>query len=128
MTETPPEQKACETLAAELPFAKDGYALVDMGSGEAVIEIEMLCYRRQPAGLCRRRTATLIDTAMAYAVITACEGNTLDRRPTVHYLRPHTEGKFGTPKVCGGKDIPVSADGVKSRQAHRHSLSTYTNV
>src|SRR5690349_1483125 len=80
-----------------LPFAKlIGMRLVDMRPNEAVVEIEMRDDLRQPSGVLHGGvTATLIDTAMAFAVRTYLTDSeptaTIDL--TVHYLRPHLEGK-----------------------------------
>lgn len=119
-----------------LPFAKlIGMRLVDMRPDTAVIEIEMRDDLRHPGGILHGGvTATLIDTAMAYAVRTRLEPNTptatIDL--TVHYLRPHINGKFTcTAKVvrAGKRIFTVSAEvhneeGVLIATA----LSTYTKV
>ena len=79
-------------------------------------------------------TATLIDTAMAFAVITRLapdeKASTIDL--TVHYLRPHTEGTFTcTAKIVrGGRRIfTVSADVVNSDgKLIATGISTYTKL
>src|SRR5437763_16973397 len=79
-----------------LPFAQlIGMRLVDLKLDEAVISIEMRDDLRQPSGVLHGGvTATLIDTAMAFAVRTRLERTaataTIDL--TVHYVRPHLEG------------------------------------
>src|SRR3954463_5665315 len=79
-----------------LPFAKlIGMRLVGLKMDEAAIAIEMRDDLRQPSGVLHGGvTATLIDTAMAFAVRTRLELTdataTIDL--TVHYLRPHTAG------------------------------------
>ena len=97
MDETLSEEKkrrAAEVLHSN-PFSRlIGMRMVEMRPGEAVIEIEMRDELRQPHGLLHGGvTATLIDTAMAFAVITKLDENekasTVDL--TVHYLRPHTD-------------------------------------
>src|SRR5918993_1693137 len=81
----------------DLPFAKlIGMRLVDIRPNEAVVEVEMRDDLRQPSGVLHGGvTATLIDTAMAFAVRTYLTDTeptaTIDL--TVHYLRPHVEGK-----------------------------------
>ncbi|MBC7901678.1 MAG: PaaI family thioesterase [Saprospiraceae bacterium] len=129
------KQRAADSLH-NLPFAKMiGMELVDMRTDEAVIKIEMRDELRQPAGVLHGGvTATLIDTAMAFAVITRlAEGeraSTIDM--TVHYLRPHTEGTFTcTAKIvrAGKRIFTVSAD-VENEQGKliATALSTYTKV
>src|SRR5688500_15338065 len=90
------KQFAIQKLNA-LPFAKlVGMRLVDIRPNEAVIEIEMRDDLRQPSGVLHGGvTATLIDTAMAFAVRTYLTDTeptaTIDL--TVHFLRPHVAGK-----------------------------------
>ena len=129
------KQRAADSIR-NLPFAKMiGMELVDMRTDEAVIKIEMRDELRQPAGVLHGGvTATLIDTAMAYAVITRlAEGeraSTVDL--TVHYLRPHTEDTFTcTAKIvrAGKRIFTVSAD-VANEQGKliATAVSTYTKV
>jgi uncharacterized protein (TIGR00369 family) len=112
-----------------------GMRLVDMRPQEAVIEIEMRDDLRQPHGLLHGGvTATLIDTAMAFAVITVLnageKASTVDLN--VHYLRPHTEGKIScTARVikAGRRLLTVSADVVNEQnKLIATALSTYTKV
>ncbi|MBA2333419.1 MAG: PaaI family thioesterase [Acidobacteriota bacterium] len=129
------KQRAFDTLH-NLPFAKMiGMRLVHMGPNEAVIEIEMRDELRQPSGVLHGGvTATLIDTAMAFAVITRLaedeRASTIDL--TVHYLRPHTTGTITcTGKVvrAGNKIFTVSADVVNEQgKLIATALSTYTKV
>ncbi|MGI9056651.1 MAG: PaaI family thioesterase, partial [Pyrinomonadaceae bacterium] len=79
-------------------------------------------------------TATLIDTAMAFAVITVLtreeKASTVDLN--VHYLRPHLDGKiFCTAKIvkAGKRLLTVSAE-VTNEQGKliATALSTYTKV
>ena len=112
-----------------------GMRLVDLRPGEAEIEIEMRDELRQPAGLLHGGvTATLIDTAMAFAVI-PCLGereraSTIDL--TVHYLRPHTEGTFMClAKVvrAGKRILTVSADVFNEQnKLIATAISTYTKI
>ena len=117
-------------------FAKMiGMKLVAMQPSEATIEIEMRDQLRQPHGLLHGGvTATLIDTAMAFAVITVLtkeeKASTVDLN--VYYLRPHTEGKVScTAKIvkAGKRLLTVSAE-VANEQGKliATALSTYTKV
>ena len=136
-TEITAEQKrrAKDSLHG-LPFAQlMGMRLVDIRQNEAVIKIEMRDDLRQPAGVLHGGvTATLIDTAMAFAVITRlAEGeraSTIDL--TVHYLRPHTDGTFKcTAKIvrAGIRISTVSADVVNADdKLIATAISTYTKV
>ena len=110
------KQKAAEVLHNNLFAKMIGMKLVEMKPEEATIQIEMRDELRQPHGLLHGGvTATLIDTAMAFAVITCLEkdekASTVDL--TVHYLRPHLEGAFScTAKIvrAGKRLLTVSAD------------------
>ncbi len=129
------KQRAADSIR-NLPFAKMiGMELVDMRTDEAVIKIEMLDELRQPAGVLHGGvTATLIDTAMAFAVITRLDegerASTINL--TVHYLRPHTEGRFTcTAKIvrAGKRIFTVSADVANSQgKLIATAVSTYTKV
>jgi uncharacterized protein (TIGR00369 family) len=119
-----------------LPFAKMiGMRLVNMELDMAVIEIEMRDDLRHPGGILHGGvTATLIDTAMAYAVRTRVGKNeptaTIDL--TVHYLRPHLNGKFAcTAKVvrAGKRIFTVSAEvHNEAGDLIATALSTYTRI
>ena len=137
MTEITAEQRQkAEQSLNDQPLARlIGMKLADLRPGEAVITVEMHDDLRQPAGLLHGGvTAALIDTAMAYAVITRLgEGeraSTVDL--TIHYVRPHTEGTFTcTAKVVrAGKNIfTVSAEVVNEQEKLiATSISTYTKV
>jgi uncharacterized protein (TIGR00369 family) len=119
-----------------LPFAQlIGMRLVDLKLDEAVLSVEIRDDLRQPSGVLHGGvTATLIDTAMAFAVRTRLEPTaataTIDL--TVHYLRPLVEGKA----ICTGKVVragkrifTVSAD-VHNDEGKliATGLSTYTKV
>jgi uncharacterized protein (TIGR00369 family) len=79
-----------------LPLAKlFGMELVDIDLDKAAISVVMRDDLRQPSGVLHGGvTASLIDTAMAFAVRTRLPINeataTIDL--TIHYLRPHTTG------------------------------------
>ncbi len=137
MNEITEEQKQRAAASIRnLPFAKMiGMELVDMRTDEAIIKIEMRDELRQPAGVLHGGvTATLMDTAMAFAVITRLEegerASTVDL--TVHYLRPHTEGTFTcTAKIvrAGKRIFTVSADVVNEQgKLIATAVSTYTKV
>lgn len=124
-------------VISELPFAKlMGMRLVEMKPDEATIELAMRDDLRQPSGILHGGvTATLIDTAMAFAVRTrvAPETATATIDLTVHYLRPHIEGPIVcTAKVvrAGRRIFSVSAD-VFSQENGKliaTGLSTYTII
>lgn len=135
--EITPEQRAfAENALHNLPFAKlIGMRLEELLPDEAVISIEIRDDLRQPSGVLHGGvTATLIDTAMAFAVRTRLEMTeataTIDL--TVHYLRPHTTGKFiCTAKIvrAGKRIFTVSADVHGSEdKLIATGLSTYTRV
>ncbi|MFN2500681.1 MAG: PaaI family thioesterase [Pyrinomonadaceae bacterium] len=119
-----------------LPFAKlIGMELVDLIVGEAVIKIDMRDDLRQPSGVLHGGvTASLIDTAMAFAVRTRLPMDeataTIDL--TVHYLRPHVAGTVACTArlVRAGKRIfTVSAEVVNEEgKLIATALSTYTKV
>ncbi|MGE3467138.1 MAG: PaaI family thioesterase [Pyrinomonadaceae bacterium] len=119
-----------------LPFASlIGMRLDDLQLDTAVLSIEMRDDLRQPSGVLHGGvTATLIDTAMAFAVRTRLGPTeptaTIDL--TVHYLRPHVSGTFTcTAKVVrnGKRIFTVSADvhGADGKLIAT-GLSTYTKV
>jgi uncharacterized protein (TIGR00369 family) len=120
----------------ELPFAQlIGMRLVDLKIDEATIAIEMRDDLRQPSGVLHGGvTATLIDTAMAFAVRTRLpfESATATIDLTVHYLRPHTAGVMTcvAKNVRAGKRIfTVSADVFNEEgKLIATGLSTYTKV
>ena len=119
-----------------LPFARLlGMRLVDMRPNEAVVEIEMRDDLKQPSGVLHGGvTATLIDTAMAFAVRTYLTDTeptaTIDL--TVHYLRPHVEGKA----ICTARVVrPGKRIFTVSAEVHNENgrliatvLSTYTRM
>ncbi|HMT09416.1 MAG TPA: PaaI family thioesterase [Pyrinomonadaceae bacterium] len=131
------EQRAfAENALHNLPFSKlIGMRLVDLEPGIARIAIEMRDDLRQPSGVLHGGvTATLIDTAMAFAVRThlPLDAATATIDLTVHYLRPHLSGTF----ICTGKIVragkrifTVSAD-VHNEEGKliATGISTYTKV
>ena len=119
-----------------LPFARlIGMRLEGLELDRATISVAMRDDLRQPSGVLHGGvTATLIDTAMAFAVRTRLEPTaataTIDL--TVHYLRPLVEGKA----ICiarvvraGKRIFTVSAD-VENEEGKliATGLSTYTKV
>ena len=120
----------------DLPFAKMlGMRLIDIRPNEATVEIAMRDDLRQPSGVLHGGvTATLIDTAMAFAVRTHLDDTeptaTIDL--TVHFLRPLVEGKaICTARVVrpGKRIFTVSAD-VRDQNGKliATGLSTYTKL
>jgi acyl-CoA thioesterase len=112
-----------------------GIELVEIEPEKVVMQLEMREQLRQPHGLLHGGAiASLIDTAMAFAVVTRLteseKASTVDL--TVQYLRPHTEGKIVcTAKVlkAGKRLLFVSAE-VENEQEKliATALSTYTKV
>lgn len=133
---TAEQRERAEGVLHGLPFAKlMGMRLIGLSLDEAVIKIDMRDDLRQPAGVLHGGvTATLIDTAMAFAVITrlAPGENTSTVDLTVHYLRPHFEGTFTcTAKIvrAGKRIFTVSADVVnEAGKLIATAISTYTKV
>lgn len=137
LSEITSEQRAfAENALHDLSFAKlIGMRLVDLKPGEATISIEMRDDLRQPSGVLHGGvTATLIDTAMAFAVRTRLSIGeataTIDL--TIHYVRPHLAGTFTcTARVvrAGKRIFTVSAD-VHNDEGKliATGLSTYTRV
>ncbi|MBS1797229.1 MAG: PaaI family thioesterase [Acidobacteria bacterium] len=112
-----------------------GFELVDLEYGEATLRLPMRDELRQPYGLLHGgATASLIDTAMAYACISCLakdeKSTTIDL--TVHYLRPHTDGAvLCTAKVVrhGRRVLTVSAEAVNEQgKLIATALSTYMKI
>lgn len=129
------KRKAAE-FVKNVPYARLlGFELADLSAGEATIKLQMRDELRQPYGVLHGgATASLIDTAMAFAVRTCVADDvpttTIDL--TVHYLRPHTEGEIVcTAKVerAGQRILTVSAE-VFNEQGKliATALSTYMKV
>ncbi len=135
-TITEEHRKFAADALHSLPFSQlIGMRLVDLRVDEAVISIEMRDDLRQPSGVLHGGvTATLIDTAMAFAVRTRLEPTdataTIDL--TVHYLRPHITGVLTcTAKtVRAGKRIFTVSAEVHNEDGKliATGLSTYTRV
>lgn len=135
MTDEEKKQAAFEA-AKTTPYLKLlGIELVAIERGEAVMSLQMQEKLRQPYGLLHGgATASLIDTATAFAVIGVTSedetATTVDL--TVQYLRPHTSGKVTcTAKVtrAGKRLIFVSAEVVNEEgKMIATALSTYTKI
>jgi len=129
------KQRAAESLK-NVPFARLlGLEFVDLSAGQAKIKLKMRDELRQPYGVLHGgATASLIDTAMAFAVRTCVEPEiqttTIDL--TVHYLRPHSEGEIVcTAKVerAGKRILTVSAEVYNEKEKLiATALSTYTKM
>ena len=119
-----------------LPFSRlIGMRLVDLKLDEATIAVDMRDDLRQPSGVLHGGvTATLIDTAMAFAVRTRLpfDAATATIDLTVHYVRPHTAGVVTcvAKNVRAGKRIfTVSAEVFNEEgKLIATGLSTYTRV
>ncbi|MGI8467639.1 MAG: PaaI family thioesterase [Pyrinomonadaceae bacterium] len=112
-----------------------GIELVEISREKVVMRLPMREKLRQPQGLLHGgATASLIDTATAFAVIAHLadgeKASTVDL--TVHYLRPVIdETTVCTAKVlrAGRRLLTVSADVVNDKgKLIATALSTYTKV
>ena len=112
-----------------------GIELVDLELGKAILQLKIRDELRQPFGLLHGgATASLIDTATAFALISALKTDektaTVDLN--VHYLRPVFEGTITciakTVKV--GKRLSTISAEVKNEDEKlvATALSTYTKV
>jgi uncharacterized protein (TIGR00369 family) len=125
-----------QTVFREIPYIKLlGMELIDLKTGEAVVSLKMRDELRQPHGLLHGgATASVIDTAMAFAVITVLDASekasTVDL--TVHYLRPVIDETITcTARVvkAGRRLLTISADVVNDKEKLiATSLSTYSKV
>src|SRR5215813_470237 len=137
VTEISKEQREYAASALRsLPFAQlIGMRLVDLRLDEAVIAVDMRDDLRQPSGVLHGGvTASLIDTAMAFAVRTRLErgAKTATIDLTVHYLRPHWSGTatcVARVLRAGNRIFAVTADVTNEEgQLIATGLSTYTKV
>jgi acyl-CoA thioesterase len=130
------QKQIAHDVFANVPYLKlIGMELVDLNLDEAIVRLEMRDELRQPHGLLHGgATASVIDTAMAFAVVTRLAENetasTVDL--TVHYLRPVTTGTIVcTAKVvkAGKRLLTVTAEVVNDeKKLIATALSTYTKV
>jgi uncharacterized protein (TIGR00369 family) len=129
------KQRAAEAIE-NLPLSRLlGMEFVDLQPGEAVLRIEMRDDLRQPFGVLHGGvTATLIDTAMAFAIRTMLSETepTASIDLTIHYLRPHTAGQaICTARVVrpGKRIFTVSAEVAnEDGRLIATALSTYTKL
>ncbi len=135
MTDEEKKQAAFEAVKTTPYLKLLGIELVEIERGEAVMSLQMHEKLRQPYGLLHGgATASLIDTATAFAVIGVLsedeKATTVDL--TVQYLRPHTSGKIiCTAKIlrAGKRLIFISAEVVNEEgKLIATALSTYTKV
>ncbi len=112
-----------------------GMELVDISIGEAILKLKMHDQLRQPHGVLHGgATASLIDTATAFAVVSHLadgeKASTVDL--TVHYLRPVAEGEIiCTARVlrAGKRLLTVSAEVINGEEKLiATALSTYSKV
>jgi uncharacterized protein (TIGR00369 family) len=129
------KQRAAEGLRRVPLAGLLGMEFVDIRTGEAVLKLEMRDDLRQPHGVLHGGvTASLIDTAMAFAIRTHLQDHeataTVDL--TIHYLRPQTAGAVVcTAKVVrpGKRIFTVSADVVNGEgKLIATAISTYTKI
>jgi uncharacterized protein (TIGR00369 family) len=120
----------------KVPFVKLlGMELSDLKDSEAVVKLKVRDDLRQPHGLLHGgATASLIDTAMAFAVVTKLsedeKASTVDLN--VYYLRPVIDGEiFCKAKVVknGKRLMTISAEVFdESEKLVATALSTYAKV
>jgi uncharacterized protein (TIGR00369 family) len=125
-----------QAVFGEVPYIKLlGMELVELKPGEAVLRLKMRGELRQPHGVMHGgATASVIDTATAFAVISVLEAGekatTVDL--TVHYLRPVFDGEIVcTAKVvrAGRRLLTVSAEVTGGEgKLIATALSTYSKV
>ena len=133
---TSEQKQTARDAFKKVPYLKlIGMELVDLNAGEAILSLQMRDELRQPHGLLHGgATASIIDTAMAFAVVTKLSENekasTVDL--TVHYLRPVTTGAIVcTAKVvkAGKRLLTVSAEVINDeKKLIATALSTYTKI
>jgi len=130
------QKSFAESVFKTIPFVQlVGMQLFEIKPGEATVLLEMRDELRQPHGLLHGgATASLIDTATAFAVVTVLakgeKASTVDL--TVHYMRPVSEGTITClAKVlrAGRKLLTVSAEVVNDEgKLVATALSTYTKL
>ena len=133
---TEDQKQRARNVLGTMPIARlMGMNLVDLRPGEAEISVDMHDNLRQPHGLLHGGvTATLIDTAMAFAIRTRLDDTdktaTIDL--TIHYVRPHISGKITCRAriVRAGRRIfTVSADVVNDdNKLIATAVSAYTRI
>ncbi len=128
-------EKAGEVFS-KVPFVQlIGMELADLKDGEATVKLKIRDELRQPHGLLHGgATASVIDTAMAFAVVTKLskeeKASTVDLN--VYYLRPVIDGEITcTAKIvkAGKRLLTVSAEVFNDEgKLIATSLSTYSKV
>lgn len=128
--------KKAQNVFKTIPYIKLlGMRLTDLQDGEAVVTLKMRDELRQPHGLLHGgATASVIDTAMAFAVVTKLaeseKASTVDLN--VYYLRPVFEGEIScTAKIVktGKRLLTVSAEVFDDNgKLIATALSTYARV
>lgn len=112
-----------------------GMQLTGIRDGEASVSLKMRDELRQPHGLLHGgATASVIDTAMAFAVVTKLspdeKASTVDLN--VYYLRPVTDGEiYCTARIvkAGRRLLTVSAEVVdENKKLVATALSTYAKI
>jgi uncharacterized protein (TIGR00369 family) len=130
------DQQSAFEVAQTTPYLRHlGIELVEVEAGKAVMRMPMKEELRQPYGLLHGgATASLIDTATAFAVVSVTTGEekctTVDL--TVHYLRPvinETTICTATIVRAGKRLITVSAE-VHNEHGKliATALSTYAKI
>ncbi len=130
------DKKIVAEVIKTTPYLRHlGIELVEIEAGKAVMKMPMKEELRQPYGLLHGgATASLIDTATAFAVIGAIgrDEKATTVNLTVHYLRPVIdENCICTAKVvrAGKRLITVSAEvHNEAGKLIATALSTYTKV
>ncbi|MDM7921740.1 MAG: PaaI family thioesterase [Pyrinomonadaceae bacterium] len=133
---TEEQKQRAKNVLDNMPFARlIGMTLDHLELDTATVRLEMRDELRQPGGLLHGGvTATLIDTAMAFAVRTrvADDEHTATIDLTVHYIRPHINvPAFCTAKVvrAGKRIFTVSAEMTNEEgKLTATAISTYTRL
>lgn len=137
MQEISPEHRALaeKALSSMRLSQMIGMRLVDLRPDEATVAIDMRDDLRQANGVLHGGvTATLVDTAMAFAVRTrvGIDDVTTTIDLTVHYVRPHVSGTLAcTAKVvrAGKRIFTVSAEAHNEEgKLIATGLSSYTRI
>jgi uncharacterized protein (TIGR00369 family) len=121
----PPEKlERIQEAFARVPYAHLlGIEIGELGQGTATLHLPVRDELRQNRGVVHGgATASLIDTASAFAILTLLEPlettTTIDL--TIHYLRPLTAGRAtarATVRRAGRRVITVSVDVADEAQA-----------
>lgn len=133
---TPEQKELVNAVFKTIPYVNLlGMELVEIETPKAIVKLDMRDELRQPHGLMHGgATASLIDTATAFALISVLGGEkqfaTVDLN--VHYLRPHRDGTLTcTAEVIkpGKRLSTISADVVnEDGKLIATALSTYSQL